>query len=112
MALEAWAIYPSASEIAQGDVVFAQGDYESALVYYTSALQKYEQLGDEIQKEAVQAKLDVTMRKIEDKDKLASVILQVLHQAVSQVDGVIHGDIACRQFQFFFDIIQTGYLRQ
>lgn len=67
--------------IAQGDVVFAQGDYESALVYYTSALQKYDQLGDEIQKEAVQTKLDATMRKMADRDKLAAEAEGYMNQA-------------------------------
>lgn len=76
-----------ANFIAQGDVAFAQGDYKSALVYYTSALQKYEQLGDEVQKEALQAKLDITTQKQADKDELASEAEGYMNQAVSAMDA-------------------------
>ncbi len=69
------------SFIAQGDVAFAQGDYGSALVYYTSAMQKYEQLKDEVQKEALQAKLDATAQKMADQDKLAAEAEGYLNQA-------------------------------
>lgn len=69
------------SFIAQGDVAFAQGDYGSALVYYTSAMQKYDQLGEEVQKEALQAKLDATAQKMAEQDKLAAEAEGYLNQA-------------------------------
>lgn len=56
------------SLLAQGDAAFAQGDYESAKVYYSSALQKFVQLQDEAQQEAVSGKLDITEKKIAEKE--------------------------------------------
>lgn len=53
-----------ANFIAQGDIAFAQGDYESALVYYTSAQQKFLQLGDEVQREMAAKKLEITDQKL------------------------------------------------
>ncbi|MGN0305138.1 MAG: hypothetical protein ACI4D2_03170 [Lachnospiraceae bacterium] len=49
--------------VAQGNEAFAKGDYETAKVYYASAEQAYEELGEKIQKEAAAKKLAV----VEDK---------------------------------------------
>lgn len=56
-----------ANIVVQGDTAFAAGDYDSAKVYYTTALKKYMELEDEIQKEAVNTKLQATNKKIEEK---------------------------------------------
>lgn len=58
--------------LAQGDTAFAQGDYESAKVYYSSALQKFVQLQDQVQQEALNGKLDIVEQKLEEKEKLKS----------------------------------------
>lgn len=58
--------------LAQGDTAFAQGDYESAKVYYSSALQKFAQLQDQIQQEALNGKLDIVEQKLGEKEKLKS----------------------------------------
>ncbi len=73
--------------IAQGDAAFAVGDYESAKVYYTSALQKYEQLGDETQQTAISDKLDITEGKIEEKSKLAAEAEKYMTQASAAMDA-------------------------
>ena len=73
--------------IAQGDAAFAVGDYESAKVFYTSALQKYEQLGDETQQTAVSEKLDITEGKIEEKNKLAAEAEGYMTQASAAMDA-------------------------
>lgn len=49
-----------ANYVAKGDEAYAQGDYNSAKVYYTSAQQTYAQLGDDVQKAAVDSKLQTT----------------------------------------------------
>lgn len=54
----------AANYMSQGDAAFAKEDYESAKVYYTSALQKYEELEDEAQQSAASDKLAVTESKI------------------------------------------------
>lgn len=77
----------STNYIAQGDAAFALGDYESAKVYYTSALQKYEQLGDETQQTAVSEKLDITEGKIEEKNKLAAEADGYMTQASNAMDA-------------------------
>lgn len=58
--------------LAQGDTAFAQGDYESAKVYYSSALQKFVQLQDQVQQEALNGKLDIVEQKLGEKEKLKS----------------------------------------
>lgn len=76
-----------ANFVAQGDVAFAQGDYESAKVYYLSALQKFEQLKDEVQQEAINNKLDITEGKLEDKEKMAGEAESYMNQASSAADA-------------------------
>lgn len=53
----------AANYVTQGDTAYAQGDYESAKVHYVSALQKYEELGDEAQKEVIEGKLSAAEEK-------------------------------------------------
>lgn len=53
-----------ANYVAKGDEAYAQGDYNSAKVYYTSAQQTFTQLGDDVQKAAVNSKLQSTENKI------------------------------------------------
>lgn len=54
--------------ITKGDEAFAQGDYDSARVYYASAKQTYSDMGDGIQAEAAEEKLNATDKKIEQSD--------------------------------------------
>ncbi|MDE6056125.1 MAG: SpoIIE family protein phosphatase, partial [Lachnospiraceae bacterium] len=59
-----------ANYVTQGDVAFAQGDYEGARVYYLSAQQLYSDMGDQAQQTAVEEKLQTTEEKIEEKELL------------------------------------------
>lgn len=61
-----------ANHMAKGDEAFAQGDYQSAKVYYSTAEQKYGQLGDSIQQAAAAAKLDAAETKIAEQNRLVS----------------------------------------
>lgn len=67
--------------LAQGDTAFAQGDYESAKVYYSSALQKFVQLQDQVQQEALNGKLDIVEQKLGEKEKLKSEAKTYIQQA-------------------------------
>lgn len=49
-----------------GDKAFTDEDYESALVYYTSAQQKYNMLNDIVNNEMIQKKIESTDKKIEN----------------------------------------------
>lgn len=60
----------SANYVTQGDVAFAQGDYEGARVYYLSAQQLYSDMGDQTQQAAVEEKLRTAEEKIEEKERL------------------------------------------
>lgn len=72
--------------IARGDEAFAQGDYEGAKVYYTSALQKFVQLEDSVQQEAINGKLDIVEQKLEDKEKLEKEAEEYKKQAQAATD--------------------------
>lgn len=52
-----------ANFVAQGDTAFTSGDFESALVFYTSAIQKYGELGDEMNLALAEEKLKMTKEK-------------------------------------------------
>ena len=52
--------------IAQGDKAFLKEDYEGALVFYTSAKQKYDELEDDINSEIAIQKIESTQSKLED----------------------------------------------
>ena len=69
------------SLLAQGDTAYAQGDYESAKVYYSSALQKFRQLQDEVQQEVLTGKLDIVERKLAENEKLETEAEGYLRQA-------------------------------
>lgn len=69
------------SLLAQGDTAYAQGDYESAKVYYSSALQKFEQLQDQVQQEVLTGKLDIVEQKLAEKEKLETEAEGYLRQA-------------------------------
>ena len=47
----------------EGDKAFAQGDYEGAKTYYTMALEKYQELGDEVHAGMIQSKMDSSGQK-------------------------------------------------
>lgn len=54
----------AASHVALGDEAFAQGDYESAKVYYATAAETYKELGNEVQRQAVEEKQKAAETKI------------------------------------------------
>lgn len=54
----------AADIVAQGDAAFAKGDYEGAKVFYTTALQKYTDLEDQAQMDAVSLKLAAAESKL------------------------------------------------
>ncbi len=59
-----------ANYVSQGDVAFAQGDYEGAKVYYLSAWQLYGDMGEQTQQLAAEEKLQITEEKIEERERL------------------------------------------
>lgn len=56
----------AANFVVLADTAFTAKEYEEALVYYTSALQKYDQLGDAINSEVMQKKIDTTHTNLAD----------------------------------------------
>lgn len=76
----------AANYILQGDVAFAQGDYESAKVYYTSAVQKYKELHDQTQKKAAAEKLAATEEKISNKKNQISEAEGYMEKAKEAMD--------------------------
>lgn len=74
------------SVLAEGDAAFAKGDYESAQVYYTTALQKYTELEDEAQAKAIRLKLDTTEQKIGSQKELMSEAEGYMAQAQSSYE--------------------------
>ena len=59
-----------ANYMVQGDVAFAQGDYEGAKVYYLSAQQMYSEMDDQTQRLAAEEKLQITVDKIAERDQI------------------------------------------
>lgn len=57
-----------ANYMAKGNDPFAQGDYESAKVYYSSAQQTYGNMGDEVERTKAEEKLFITEDKISQRD--------------------------------------------
>lgn len=55
----------AANYFAEGDAAYAQGDYESAKVFYQSAMQTYEALGDEAQQGMAREKIAAAEKKIQ-----------------------------------------------
>lgn len=59
-----------ANYMVQGDVAFAQGDYEGAKVYYLSAQQMYSEMDDQTQRLAAEEKLQITVDKITEREQI------------------------------------------
>lgn len=76
-----------ASIVAEGDAAFTTGDYDSAKTYYTTALQKYTDLEDPIQVEAIQAKLDATKKKLSEQAQLKAEAEEYMRQAEERYDA-------------------------
>lgn len=69
-AAETAATTVSAAQLAaEGDKAFAKGDYGSANVYYVMAIEKYQELGDNVHAELLQSKLDASTQKAEENKK-------------------------------------------
>lgn len=81
----------AANYILQGDMAFAKGDYEGAKVYYTSAVQKYEEMKDETQKEDAEEKLLAVETKLAKKESLESEASCYMTKAKNALDA---GDYA------------------
>lgn len=78
----------AANYVTQGDTAYAQGDYESAKVHYVGALQKYEELGDEAQKEVIEGKLVAAEEKCALKETQAEEAQDYTAQAAeAMADG-------------------------
>ncbi len=57
----------SAAQLAaEGDKAFAEGDYDSASAFYAMAIEKYQELGDEVHVVLIQTKLDSCRLKAEE----------------------------------------------
>lgn len=79
----------AANHVALGDESFAQGDYESAKVYYATALEKYRELDDNIQKETVEEKLKSVKNKLAanaEKEKEAEGYMAKAEEALAAGD--------------------------
>lgn len=76
-----------ANYIAKGDEAFAQGDYESARVYYISAKQAYSDMEDEIQKAAAEEKLNIVDKKIERRNAQKQEAEDYMKQAQTAADA-------------------------
>lgn len=78
-----------ANYIAQGDAAYAKADYESAKVYYASALQKFTELGDTAQTAVVKEKLEITEEKLSEKENYleeAKEYVKLAEEAVNAGD--------------------------
>jgi len=78
----------AAGVLANGDKAYAEGNYEDALVYYLTALRKYEDLGDSVQAEAMQKKVESTQQKLNMKsDKIANAEDYILQAEVCYAES-------------------------
>jgi len=78
----------AAGVLANGDKAYAEGNYEDALVYYLTALRKYEDLGDSVQAEAMQKKAESTQQKLNMKsDKIANAEDYILQAEVCYAES-------------------------
>lgn len=78
----------AANYVSQGDTAFAQGDYEAARVHYAGAMQKYEELGDDAQKEVTAGKLAAAEEKCALKEEQAAEAQEYMAQAaVAMAEG-------------------------
>ena len=60
----------AAGVLSEGDAAFAKGDYEGAQAFYTTALQKYTELEDQAQIDALSVKLDACAKKLAQQEEL------------------------------------------
>lgn len=72
----------AANYVAQGDEAFIKGDYESAIVFYSSAVKAYEELEDDILKEAAEEKLAITEEKLKEQESKKEEAKEYEDQAV------------------------------
>ena len=77
----------AASVVAEGDTAFSLGDYDSAKTYYTTALQKYTDLADQVQVEALQIKLNATEKKLSERTQLETEAEDYMRQAEERYDA-------------------------
>lgn len=59
----------AAGLVSEGDKAFAEGDYDGAKVYYTMALEKYQELNDTVHAELIQTKIDSSGQKAEENEQ-------------------------------------------
>lgn len=70
----------AAGVLSEGDAAFAQGDYESAQVFYTTALQKYIELEDQAQIDALALKLAAAQKKLIEQQELETEAAEYMRQ--------------------------------
>ncbi|MCM1183232.1 MAG: SpoIIE family protein phosphatase [Roseburia sp.] len=83
-----------ANYVSQGDVAFAQGDYEEARVYYLSAWQLYGDMGEQTQQTAVEEKLRIAEDALEKRARLmeeAQEYVQAAEQAAQRGEYTVAG---------------------
>lgn len=71
----------AANYVAQGDEAFVKGDYESAIVFYSSAAKNYRELEDTIQQEAAEEKLLISEEKLAEQEKKKTEAEEYIKQA-------------------------------
>lgn len=74
----------AASVTAEGDAAFSKGDYEGAKTFYTTALQKYTELEDQAQIDAINTKLQAAENKLEARAKLETEAEGYMRQAENE----------------------------
>ena len=74
----------AASVTAEGDAAFSKGDYEGAKTFYTTALQKYTELEDQAQIDAINTKLHTAENKLEARAKLETEAEGYMRQAENE----------------------------
>ena len=74
----------AASVVAEGDAAFAEGDYERARTFYTTALQQYTELEDQAQIDALTTKLASIATLQADQAALAAEAQSYISQAEAQ----------------------------
>lgn len=75
------------NHLAQGDAAFAKGEYEEALVYYTTAQQAYAKLGLTTESEAVEKKIAQTEEKQTKQAKAEEQAAGYLEQGDQAISG-------------------------
>ena len=77
----------AAGVLSEGDAAFAKGDYEGARASYTTALQKYTELEDQAQIEALSVKLNACTEKLARRKELEAEAEAYMRQGESACDG-------------------------